>query len=627
MKNPDHIQFLSELIKDNTSNLKNRSNVASDVARAFINKTGAEVSPQIIYDLDENYNKDGLVELVKYARKMYNSNRAKIEAMNCNMPYELLDSMEGNIPKAKLIWAVAFIFSRSDVYLLFHSSLPVELQKAAQQLTWLPQVKGEILGELIGETVVSRSKSYYSSAEMGKLYTALPHKIETWHGVVTFSWPTTIRQFLQKTYPQPENYNIKTIAEPPKNTMIWEDGETVIFEEIQKLLAYRLQDNISINASGKVAANSFKKMRKTLGIREFMVEDNGFELVRTACLAQMLVSISLKKNQINIDSMGILKQCKTTFEKDFKLLYLLNDLKNHGHVSFYSSYKQQAESAVIELMNRLPVGKWVSVENIVSYCQIHDLKIQPCSVGEYTTLAYEEEGIYGKNKISISQGNAYRFVEKPTLLSALFLFAALGWADIAYNAPDGKLSVDYFSSFDGLKAFKINDLGGYIFGLSSGDYTPKVNKATQDLAFDDQSLLVFCDPDNAVAETVLANYAERVSPTRFRVSSETFLKDCKSKKQLLDKVELFQKSVAPNLPNNWKTFFSDIISKAEPLTAVSDMVVYKIPSQNSDLIRLMAQDAVLKTMVVKAEGFRILVAQSQNAKLKSRLRELGYLMG
>ncbi|OJW75670.1 hypothetical protein [Spirosoma sp. 48-14] len=635
MEQIELITRLDALIKSNTNSERNRNNIASEIAKVYIKQTGAAISPALIRDIDQNYNKDGLQSLAKYARKVVETCQDLLDGLSLNLPYTLLKTMDlSTANKARLIWSVAFVFSDADVYRLFHNFLPTDIQKAAEQLTWLPRVSADVLGPLIGTkmTLKERDNHYYSGGTVKLIsqFKLLPHKGEGWEGNVILEWPPHIRKFLQTAYPQPENYHIRTSSEPPAGLLRWEDGETIIFEDIQKLIAYRMQDSIPINNSGKVAANGLKKMRKLLGLREFFPDNADFPLVRTACLAQILAPYQPKKNQLAPDSLEALIQLRKTFEKHATVLFLLNDLKNHGFVSLYQ-YKQDAELALLEWMNRLPVGEWVSVTNILAYGQIHDLSVRPCHAGEYPSLVYETEAEVSwragsMDRRNVSSGNAYLFVERPALLGSFFLFASLGWLDIAYEAPTGKFASDYYSAYDGLRYVRLNALGASIFGRTKAPYVPKVNTATQELRFDEQSLLIFCDPEHVVAETILANYAERVSPTRFRVTPETFLKDCKTKQQLRAKVDLFCKSVAPNLPANWLTFFDELMSKADPLTSITDMTAYSIASTNQPLIRLLAQDPVLKSIVVKAEGFRILIATDNLPRFRSRLRELGYLI-
>ena len=299
MEQAELISRLDALIKDNTSSERNRSNIASDITKVYIHQTGARITRPIIEELDLYYNKEGLIALAKHARKVVENYKAELDGLSLNLPYTILTNFDINTAnKARLVWSVAFLFSDVDVYRLFHASLPAELQKAAEQLTWLPRVSAEVLGQTIGTTMTTRDKAtaYYSgTVSLAGRFKMLPHKGEGWNGNVVLEWPPAIRAFLQNAYPQPENYRIRTSDEPPPGLLRWEEGETIIFEDIQKLLAYRLQDGIAVNNSGKVAATGLKKMRKLLGIREFFPDSDAFPLVRTACLAQMLVSYTLPK--------------------------------------------------------------------------------------------------------------------------------------------------------------------------------------------------------------------------------------------------------------------------------------------------------------------------------------------
>ncbi|MBC7570418.1 MAG: hypothetical protein H7319_11875 [Spirosoma sp.] len=631
MEQTELIARLDVLIKANTSSGRNRANIATEIAADYRQQTGAAVPLAIIADLDLTYNKDGLLALAKQARLVVLKHRDQLDKLPLNLPYSILTASDyTGSNKARLVWTVAFLFSHVEVFRLFQALLPVPIQQATERLTWVPRMSAEVLGQLIGQPMTDRTgRSHYQmgTVSLKAEFKLLPHKGEGWGGTVMLEWPATIRGFLQTVYPQPANYRVQTSPEPPAGLLRWEEGELIVFEEIQRLLAYRMQDSITVNNSGKVATTGIKKMRKLLGLREFFPE-GGPALLRTAGLAQILSSYKPGPNSLNTDTLGLLRQLRKAVERSFKTLFLLNDLKNHGYVQFYS-YHQEAETALVDWMGRLPVNEWVSTENILSYAQIHDLTVQPCYPGEYPSLAYEAESPWRAGqtiKESVSKANAYLFVERPALLGGLFLFAALGWLDIAYEVPVGTFGKDYYSSYDGLRYVRLNQLGAVVFDRTTEPYVPKVNTATQELRFDEQSLLIFCDPEHVVAEIILANYAERVSPTRFRVSAETFLKDCKTKAQLLAKISLFCTSVAPDLPANWQFFFDELTGKADPLTPITNMTTYRIAPTNQPLIRVLAQDAVLKTMVVKAEGFRVLVADDQLTRFKSRLRELGYLI-
>lgn len=628
MTQDELVDVINNLVKINSEPQKGRNNVASEVIAKYVKLTGARVNVEIIGELDANYNKDGLTELAKYVREAFRKNKAALTALPSDLPYSILLT-DALLNKAQMVWGVAIVFCEPTVYKLFRDSLPPDVGRAMEQLVWLPKVEATMLGQLAKTTLITiKGASSWSAGtpELKKEFKLMPFKGGGWHGRIELAWPPAIRAFLQTVYPQPANYLIRTIPSVSPDWTIWDEGETIIFEEIQKLVAYRLQDGIQINSSGKVAGSAYKKMRKLLGLREFMGDDSPFPTLRTTCLAQMLASFDPKKGETQLDSIDLLNQFYKLIPKRLNLLFVLNEIKNHGYANL-NYYKQDAEIALVEWLKRLPVGEWVSTENILAYAEIHDLSQLPCPPGEINALAYEYETYRGSiAKSNIGPSEVYRYVKKPTLLAGFYVCGALGWLDLAFATPEGKLGQDYFSGYDTLKAVRLNPLGAHLAGRTKKDYIPKVNTATQALRFDDQSLLIFCDPENVVAETILANYAERVSPTRFRVTANTFLKDCKSKQQLISKITLFSKSIAPNLPDNWQAFFDDLTGKADPLKPITNLKAYLIPANDQPLIRLLAQDPVLKTMVVKAEGFRILIADDQLSKFKNRLRDLGYLI-
>jgi hypothetical protein len=66
--------------------------------------------------------------------------------------------------------------------------------------------------------------------------------------------------------------------------------------------------------------------------------------------------------------------------------------------------------------------------------------------------------------------------------------------------------------------------------------------------------------------------------------------------------------------------------KIDPFDEVEEMKIFKIPSDNNALIRIIAKDAMLKKLIIKAEGYHILVPKDNVSKFKKRLQEFGYFI-
>ena len=69
-----------------------------------------------------------------------------------------------------------------------------------------------------------------------------------------------------------------------------------------------------------------------------------------------------------------------------------------------------------------------------------------------------------------------------------------------------------------------------------------------------------------------------------------------------------------------------MLTKAEPVKPLTNVTVFALTGTDPALTRLLAQDTVLKTLVIKAEGYRILVDNGNVTRFKTRHSELGYLV-
>ncbi|MBF0243446.1 MAG: hypothetical protein HQK64_13355, partial [Desulfamplus sp.] len=65
--------------------------------------------------------------------------------------------------------------------------------------------------------------------------------------------------------------------------------------------------------------------------------------------------------------------------------------------------------------------------------------------------------------------------------------------------------------------------------------------------------------------------------------------------------------------------------KINPLTPKTSLVVYEI-QPNSELVNLIAKDAVLRKYILKAEKYHIVLDTANRAKVKKRLEEFGFFI-
>jgi len=198
--------------------------------------------------------------------------------------------------------------------------------------------------------------------------------------------------------------------------------------------------------------------------------------------------------------------------------------------------------------------------------------------------------------------------------------------DVAYEEVDTSvMGKTCDSPYDGLKYIRLNNLGAYVSGQRTRYEAPE-NISQSKIELSPESLTIVSDKDDPTAAIILDPYTEKVTPNRFKTDFSIFLNGIDTKKELDEKIQLFKQSVTQDLPKNWVSFFEQLYKKIDPLVKIPSMIVYQIPADNPELIKLIARDSKLKGLCYKGEGYHILVEKKKLAQFKARLREFGYLM-
>ena len=85
--------------------------------------------------------------------------------------------------------------------------------------------------------------------------------------------------------------------------------------------------------------------------------------------------------------------------------------------------------------------------------------------------------------------------------------------------------------------------------------------------------------------------------------------------------------IADKLPPLWKEFFKTLLQHCHPLQEDSTAYRhYTIDTENRELQQLITNDPVLRQLVIRAEGYRILVKLDDIRKFENQLKKHGYLL-
>ena len=107
----------------------------------------------------------------------------------------------------------------------------------------------------------------------------------------------------------------------------------------------------------------------------------------------------------------------------------------------------------------------------------------------------------------------------------------------------------------------------------------------------------------------------------------SLLANCHNRNDVEDKISIFRQFIASDLPPLWQQFFHSLLQHCNPLQKDKQTYQhYTLQPDNSDLIHLITTDPVLRQIVVRAEGYRILVKSDDLRKFEAQLKKHGYLL-
>ncbi len=314
---------------------------------------------------------------------------------------------------------------------------------------------------------------------------------------------------------------------------------------------------------------------------------------------------------------------KTYRSKYHSHIHLLTHIKGGHHL-----YQvRDVESEFLKVLKMLPVDEWIGTENFIDYTIFRGHEFMLADLRQMSNyLTYDIPGRYGKERKEIKKNNYRKFCNEPIIKGNIMLWASFGLLEIAYDHVDTtEIGRTYFSNYDGVKALKLTRLGAYILGISSEYQAPKV-KQSYELNLSADNLIILVEGETALTDNLLANYADKIGANRYAVSNDSFLKSVTNKKDLKLKIDLFQQLINLNLPPNWQAFFMSLDKKINPLTALKEVLVFKIPSDDPELVKLLIQNQEIKKLLIKAEDYQIIVLQKDYPALRNKLKSFGYLL-
>ena len=270
--------------------------------------------------------------------------------------------------------------------------------------------------------------------------------------------------------------------------------------------------------------------------------------------------------------------------------------------------------------------RWVSMRDI--FLKVYGIE-NGSNSSRFTTLVFhpndEQSNTQMTNEYTGNNiaANSYAMEFGFTgLQMCAFLMASIGAAEIAIN-EDKNINL---SPFDSLEFIRLTPLGCYALGLTDEYETPEQEHVAY-FELDPERLIIRSLVEPNPYAQLLKDTSIPISRNRFETSALSFLANCHSKSDVESKISIFKQFIADKLPPLWKQFFQTLLQHCHPLQ--EDSTIYRhytIDPENRELQQLITNDPVLQQLVIRAEGYRILVKLDDIRKFENQLKKHGYLL-
>lgn len=439
--------------------------------------------------------------------------------------------------------------------------------------------------------------------------------------------PDFIRYPLDRLYGN-ENRQITTVDDI-------DGGLTIFSAESESMIALQTVENLAQNklidlTKPKFTQAEIKKLAKMIPVNEFFPETGIKEYAHLRLqwiLAYMVNTIPFRPKITVKTPPSVTKQLRTAWEKQplstelFCQLSFVN-IKGLRKNMLLSSGITHQYIMTTGLLTQLKGGKWNDIQSILDL--LHSGERATWRNTIFHPTDFDKMDIVNKvtdDDIYISE--SYRRLGVPLICSIFFGLAAIGAVDIAYS--DTK---DSESPYMGLKYVRMTAFGAYLTGLMQTYEPPTIDTANAPgFLLDDTTLTIYSEPGNNL-DTLMNQFAEQIGPRRFALTTQSFLRNCNVPEDVTAKIDEFKRLLPREIPPLWNAFFDMLKKKSRSVKRepVSGYYLFRIPSDDKELQRLLSTASEIRQYVIKAENYMILVKTEYYSRLKQLLKRHGYIL-
>lgn len=277
-----------------------------------------------------------------------------------------------------------------------------------------------------------------------------------------------------------------------------------------------------------------------------------------------------------------------------------------------------------DFSNGSPSGQWILMTEFLHYLRVERPRFQVARhLGEMTL---------GKREKLVSRASDRWDCLEGTYVKCLFMeyLVVLGLLEISYDVPvlPGKSAIDFISTYDGLYAFRVTQLGAYCLGLTKTEpSTACIERIPEKLFHITPNLEVAAVVDNMVKfdAMMLDNCMDKVNAKTWKLSTPKLLQMVESKNGSLPsfKAFLYERALSA-IPKTVEHFFEDMERRVNNIVYTEPAHVYVC--KDKALVQLIVHGEKTKQFCSLMGESSLVVPVATEKEFKTGLKKMGYII-
>jgi hypothetical protein len=203
---------------------------------------------------------------------------------------------------------------------------------------------------------------------------------------------------------------------------------------------------------------------------------------------------------------------------------------------------------------------------------------------------------------------------KPLFRAYCCVLASIGILEAGFAEPSKIVTLNGeqkpVSMYDCLKTVKITELGLWCLNLGP---KPACPRSSVSAIADSELLLVTVKGKSLERKLFLDRIGDKLGEDRWRISPESFIRNCDSKEAIQDRINRFKTLVSSDTAPHWQSLFDKALARAGLFNKNTvEALVFSLPD-DPELENELFRGGGLNGIAFRAEG-RLLVVPAKNEK-------------